>query len=183
MRTQHPPRKDAAPAPAADAPSKPAPTSTADILAAARAQSSGTSQPAPSSTSDILAAARAQAGGKTAAKTGGDAPKSTSDILAAARSQGAQGAKKSAPTGTADILAAARAPGEERGSPREKSKTGCHQVRGCTNRRRSHQSPEMMKSVRGDVTEKAAPKKVRLPQKKKPARPPAAKKGKERFPP
>ena len=84
----------------ADETSKPlpaAPKSTADILAAARAQGSGAKQepkkPAkqPGSTADILAAARAQGGG--GAKP---APKSTADILAAARAQAAGGAKSAA---------------------------------------------------------------------------------------
>ena len=81
-------------------------------------------KPAPKSTADILAAARAQAasgsavGGeksaaKPAAKAAGDGPKSTSDILAAARAQAAGGAKPPSATGgpksTSDILAAARA--------------------------------------------------------------------------
>ncbi len=69
------------------------PKSTADILAAARAQAAGGKKPAekPSSTADILAAARAQAGGAKPAA----APKSTSDILAAARAQGGGAAKAS----------------------------------------------------------------------------------------
>ncbi|MEW4488947.1 Rieske (2Fe-2S) protein [Thalassoglobus sp. JC818] len=75
--------------------SKPAaaPKSTADILAAARAQGGGKKESeesakpaAPKSTADILAAARKQGGGKAAAPAGG-APKSTADILAAARAQ------------------------------------------------------------------------------------------------
>lgn len=85
--------------PTADAP-KAAPKSTAEILAAARAQAAAKkdsgSEPAakPSSTADILAAARAQGGGekaKPAAK-----PKSTADILAAARAQGGGAAKPAA---------------------------------------------------------------------------------------
>ncbi len=75
---------------------------------------------APKSTADILAAARAQAAGKSAdaggeeaapaAPPAGDAPKSTKDILAAARAQAGGGAKPAAaPSSTKDILAAARA--------------------------------------------------------------------------
>lgn len=87
---------------AGDAP-KAAPKSTADILAAARAQAGAKKEAAeespkpaakPSSTADILAAARAQGGGekaKPAAK-----PKSTADILAAARAQGGGAAKSAA---------------------------------------------------------------------------------------
>lgn len=68
-----------------------APKSTADILAAARAQAAG-AKPAPKSTADILAAARAQAAGE---KPAAAAPKSTADILAAARGQsGAKSAGK-----------------------------------------------------------------------------------------
>jgi len=75
------PAADEAAAPEAEAPAKPAakPSSTADILAAARSQGGGgapaKSKPAggkPSSTSDILAAARAQGGG---AASGGAAAK------------------------------------------------------------------------------------------------------------
>lgn len=100
-----------APAPEAKTPdsppAKPAakPTSTADILAAARSQGSGdqsaqdaggsaASKPAaaakPSSTADILAAARSQGGGGAPAKPkpAGGKPSSTADILAAARAQG-----------------------------------------------------------------------------------------------
>jgi cytochrome b6-f complex iron-sulfur subunit len=81
------------------------PSSTADILAAARAQAGGVQadqgaeQPAaakpaagasPSSTADILAAARSQGGSGSPAKQkpAGGKPSSTADILAAARSQG-----------------------------------------------------------------------------------------------
>lgn len=93
---------DATPAAEQAAEEKPAapsatPKTTADILAAARAQAAPQSDAAseekpapakkPSSTADILAAARAQGGGgKPAAPTA--KPKSTADILAAARAQG-----------------------------------------------------------------------------------------------
>lgn len=52
-----------------------APKSTADILAAARAQSAGGTKPAPKSTADILAAARAQ---KKTTATVADAPAAAS---------------------------------------------------------------------------------------------------------
>ncbi|HEV3299107.1 MAG TPA: ubiquinol-cytochrome c reductase iron-sulfur subunit [Planctomycetaceae bacterium] len=116
------------PAPAAPVASSGAPKSTKDILAAARAQSTGagpaTSAPAApkatpakapatpaaagggGSTKDILAAARAQA-------TGGGAPaaaKSTSDILAAARAQSGKGTAPAAakPAGEKPPKAAAK---------------------------------------------------------------------------
>jgi len=94
--------------PAAEAPA--APKSTADILAAARAQKAAKAEAAddkpaaapageaPKSTADILAAARGQAGG--AAKPA-SAPKSTADILAAARGGGAGAAAKPAAKGGA----------------------------------------------------------------------------------
>jgi cytochrome b6-f complex iron-sulfur subunit len=117
------PAAETPPAAAKPKPQAPAakPSSTADILAAARAQggtggaeaAEETSKPAaaaskpaaaPKSTADILAAARAQGSepagsAPKAAAAGGGAPKSTSDILAAARSQGggAAAAKPAAP--------------------------------------------------------------------------------------
>jgi len=111
------PQKEAAEAPSEDAGGTPseAPKTTADILAAARAQGGKASKPKaddkgsepakPSSTADILAAARAQGGKKSAAV---DKPKSTADILAAAR---AQGGKSSAakPAAKADAPAKAAA--------------------------------------------------------------------------
>ncbi len=79
-----------------------APKSTADILAAARAQmaaksaDTGESTAKPTSTADILAAARAQKAG-AAATPAASAPKSTADILAAARAaKAAPAADKSA---------------------------------------------------------------------------------------
>ena len=127
----------APPQPAAEAPaaSPAAPKSTADILAAARAQaaakaaSSGEAPAAseapaapaaaPKSTADILAAARAQAAAKAAggaAPAPAAAPKSTADILAAARAQkGASGAtpaaKPAAPAAAAKSAAPAAASG------------------------------------------------------------------------
>ncbi len=90
-----------------------APKSTADILAAARAQGSsaqggGGAKPAatPGSTADILAAARAQGGGGKPAKPN-TAPKSTADILAAARAQGG-GAAKASPAKPAAAKPAAK---------------------------------------------------------------------------
>lgn len=131
------PPEQAAPSP----PSKPAvpaakPTSTADILAAARAQGGAgeqafTSEPAaaktpskpaakPTSTVDILAAARAQgaSGEQTPSKAAAPSkpaakPSSTTDILAAARAQGGSGAK--AP---AKAAASATAPKATKTSPK-----------------------------------------------------------------
>ncbi|HXY36537.1 MAG TPA: ubiquinol-cytochrome c reductase iron-sulfur subunit [Planctomycetaceae bacterium] len=120
----------ATPAPAAPAtpPTAGAPKSTKDILAAARAQSTGaapaasasaapkaTPAKAPggpaaaggaSSTKDILAAARAQSGGAAAPA----AAKSTGDILAAARAQAGKGAAPAAakPAGEKPAKAAAK---------------------------------------------------------------------------
>ncbi|TWT57309.1 Cytochrome b6-f complex iron-sulfur subunit [Thalassoglobus neptunius] len=100
----------------ADSESKPAaaPKSTADILAAARAQGGGKKESgdepkpaAPKSTADILAAARKQGGGAKPSPAAGGAPKSTADILAAARAQKAAAAgsspspAKAAPKGKA----------------------------------------------------------------------------------
>jgi len=101
-------------APAESAPAKPAakPKSTADILAAARAQAAGKSA-SPEGNGDREGAAPEKPAAKPAA---GAKPKSTADILAAARAQagkagGTETADKPAakPKSTADILAAARA--------------------------------------------------------------------------
>jgi cytochrome b6-f complex iron-sulfur subunit len=130
--------KSSAPAPeapaAADdapAPSRPAakPTSTTDILAAARAQAGGASpakpKPAgakPAATADILAAARAQGGGAAAPKAGEVKPAggaksgSTSDILAAARAQGG-GAAATAGGATAKPAAGAAASAARKTAP------------------------------------------------------------------
>lgn len=109
-----PPAKAEAESGSAEAPPAPAaPKSTADILAAARAQGGGAAKakpaaPAggpPKSTADILAAARAQGGG-AAKPAGGAAPKSTADILAAARAQGGGAAKGAAPAAAKPAAAA-----------------------------------------------------------------------------
>lgn len=117
------------PAPAAAA-GAPEPAAASDSAAAEPTPGPKPAAPAgaPKSTADILAAARAQAGGKTAA--GGDAPaaakptpaaagapKSTADILAAARAQKApgtapaaaapKGAKQAAPAKARPAAAAA----------------------------------------------------------------------------
>jgi cytochrome b6-f complex iron-sulfur subunit len=109
------PAEPPAEAPAAQ-PSEPAPAETPVVPAAAAAPKPAA---APKSTKDILAAARAQTTGgaaaesapKPAAAPAGGAPKSTKDILAAARAQtaGAAPAAAGAPKSTKDILAAARA--------------------------------------------------------------------------
>ena len=81
-------------APAATAYEKAAPETDGDSTAAL----AGTGKP-PKSTADILAAARAQASGETKAAVLGAAaaePKSTANILAAARAQTAGGQSKSA---------------------------------------------------------------------------------------
>jgi cytochrome b6-f complex iron-sulfur subunit len=74
------------------APAKPAaggkPKSTADILAAARAQAAGGAAPAASAESAAAPAAKAPAPAKPAA---GGKPKSTADILAAARAAAGKG--------------------------------------------------------------------------------------------
>jgi cytochrome b6-f complex iron-sulfur subunit len=120
-------KAEKSPAPAAAAPAPVAtpaanPTSTADILAAARAQSAkanggdsaavpAAAKPAspapagaPKSTAEILAAARAAAAAKAggaatvaAAASMADKPKSTADILAAARAAKTGGAAANAP--------------------------------------------------------------------------------------
>ncbi len=98
------PESSQAPVPAEDNKPAAAPKSTADILAAARAQGDpvqggGFEKPkpaaAPGSTADIMAAARAQGGGATKPKPAADAPKSTADILADARAGGGSAAKAS----------------------------------------------------------------------------------------
>ncbi|MEZ5940992.1 MAG: Rieske 2Fe-2S domain-containing protein [Planctomycetaceae bacterium] len=105
------------PAPAeAPKPTGNAPKSTADILAAARAQAAAKSVPAeeskaapaaaPKSTADILAAARAQGSTKP---PGGAAPKSTADILAAARAAGGAAASPK-PKAPAEAVSAAKSP-------------------------------------------------------------------------
>lgn len=120
---QDAPQAESAPAEDSTKESAPAkPSSTADILAAARAQGSGSeakeSAPAkpaakPSSTADILAAARAKGGGAAPAKK----PGSTSDILAAARAQGGGGgaapAKKEAPAAKAKPAAVKASTGDK----------------------------------------------------------------------
>jgi cytochrome b6-f complex iron-sulfur subunit len=93
----------APPQPAAEAPAAPAakpvagkkPTSTADILAAARAQAAGSAAPAASAGAPAPAVAAPAAKPKPAA---GGAPKSTADILAAARAA-ATGKRTAAETG------------------------------------------------------------------------------------
>jgi len=118
--------KPAAATPAAPKPTTPAatgkPKTTADILAAARAQKAGGAAPAAEAAAE--AAAPAPAAPKPAAA--GAKPKSTAEILAAARAAkgtGGEGAAAApaakpaaakpaaagAPKSTADILAAARA--------------------------------------------------------------------------
>ena len=101
------PETSQAPAPTEEKKPAAAPKSTADILAAARAQGGGGQEPAaekpkpaakPGSTADILAAARAQGGGAQGGgaakpKPAAAAPKSTADILAAARAGGGSAAK------------------------------------------------------------------------------------------
>jgi cytochrome b6-f complex iron-sulfur subunit len=102
-----PPAETPAPSPAAKTPAaktpppaKPAaggkPKSTADILAAARAQAAGGAAPAASVESAPAPAAKAPAAAKPAA---GGKPKSTADILAAARAAAGKGGAPAAESG------------------------------------------------------------------------------------
>jgi cytochrome b6-f complex iron-sulfur subunit len=107
-----------APAAEPERPPKPPaakPSSTADILAAARAQGSTQAEGGKKAATDKKPAAAARA-----AKPG-----STADILAAARAAGGGGAAKPAaaakPVSTADILAAARAGGAGTEKPSAKA--------------------------------------------------------------
>ncbi|MCA8993754.1 MAG: Rieske 2Fe-2S domain-containing protein [Planctomycetaceae bacterium] len=110
----------------AETPPAEAPSSEAAPESPAPAPAPKPAGNAPKSTADILAAARAQATAKSApaeeSKAAPAAPKSTADILAAARSQGAtKPAGGAAPKSTADILAAARAAGGAAASPKPKA--------------------------------------------------------------
>ena len=119
-----------------DSAAEPEASETPDVESAASGSPSETEAPkaaakTPSSTADILAAARAQASGGGADSGGkaatGKTPSSTADILAAARAQATGGgsepkaASAKTPSSTADILAAARAQAGTGAAPAEKT--------------------------------------------------------------